>query len=450
MNIQHLGYRILAQSRVHAARSHVWLKKQSADHGLNKGDIVRKWQEIRKNAEDIQNCADRVLVIASVAEDMCSYYKHGDKRIPREMLETAETELNSIPTAQDRLSRMEAMAQSWHSFGEDDVTKYLLQQIVASMDSIRNLDEDEQLRRVIQLADSLVDSDFASELAARIGQSGSSNLLAEVAVRTQKAQVLRKRPGELTRDSSLRYGDVREIMSLAADNLLTDIVSGKGRGIEQDSTIQQWLYSGTLFDSSMMVSICKWIVESSHRGSTTKRSNPAMFFELCHFAQQLSELTNASSIVGIPDSLHSNFAGLNSKYVEFRSGERKQAQKWLSTWLRDNARKFLKIVDPYLGLEELAYLNYVPENCIILVITTSQKLKEDITVRDIECYWHECVSSREMPYTRILVVPEHYENALHDRVIVTQEAGIDLGCSLNTLGKSAVKMALLPKDEAEN
>jgi hypothetical protein len=448
-NFTHLGYRVLAQSRIHALRSYIWVKKQSSSRGLSKTEISRRWQDIRRNAENIQNRADRVLVLTYIAEDMCSYYTQGEKRIPHETLETAERELAAIPTAQDRLDRMEALAQSWHTYGKDEATKYLLQNIVSSFASLENLDKDEQLSRVIQLADSLIGDEFASELAARVSGNENAIVLENVALKTQKALLLRKRPNDLNKEPGLHHDDLREIISLATKDILSDVVSGKGRGIEQDSTIQKWLYYGTQFDSASMVAICKWIVEGLHRGSITKRNHPSMFFELCGFVRQLAELAGTGTHEGIPDSLYSNFPGLSSRYVEFRSGEREQAQKWLAGWLKSNANKYLKIVDPYFGIEQLAFLNYVPDSCKTLIITTNTKFEQSTTPRDLQQYWNNNVSSRSIPYVRLMIVPKHHENALHDRVIISQDAGIDLGCSLNTLGNSAVKMALLPKEEAQ-
>jgi len=148
----------------------------------------------------------------------------------------------------------------------------------------------------------------------------------------------------------------------------------------------------------------------------------------------------------IPKTIESSFAGLSSRYEVFRSGEIEKAKTWLRQWIAVNVKTYLKICDPYFGLEQLEYLSCVPDNCMVFVVTTTKGAGMN-NPEDIDRYWQK-ISARAMPFTQFTVVSDKVENRFHDRVIVSDGCGLDIGPSLNGLGRSQQKILMLSSEEA--
>ncbi len=58
------------------------------------------------------------------------------------------------------------------------------------------------------------------------------------------------------------------------------------------------------------------------------------------------------------------------------------------------------------------------------------------------------MSKRTMPFTSFTIVSSKSEHRFHDRVIISNDCGLDIGPSLNGLGQSQQKITILSEDEA--
>jgi len=447
INIKHKGYLILCLSGNNRIRSEVFYAKgQSGTRGITKHDISRRWQEIDSEAKNISNVADRVYVMSLVAKDMSEFYKRDDRRFPKNILEEATDQIANIPTAIDRINRLDTIAESWNKLSETNRVELLLRQAVQDARLLRAGDADKQLSMLVQTGYNILGANFASELITRFDDSRQINeslTEAKIAIQIEK---LRRNPSTITSLS----GTLQErsnILSTSAQKLLEDLVSGKGRGIEQVNVLFEWLRESHFHEPETTLQICKWFVESGQRGST-QRNKLSVFFEIAELIRKLSQLLTSIDQRGIPESVENSFAGLNSRYITFRSNQSEEAQEWLQNWLKDNTGSFLKICDPYFELVQLNYLKYVPENCKVLIVATEKGINGQITSEELSRYWFQNVSTRDYPFIRILIVPTTYSNKFHDRVIITDNTGLDLGPSINGLGDSKQKIAILTQEEA--
>ena len=59
------------------------------------------------------------------------------------------------------------------------------------------------------------------------------------------------------------------------------------------------------------------------------------------------------------------------------------------------------------------------------------------------------MTSQAFPPTQILIVRTSFEDKFHDRAIISSHAGLDVGQSLNGLGKSRGKITVLSPEEAK-
>jgi hypothetical protein len=295
----------------------------------------------------------------------------------------------------------------------------------------------------VQIASNVVGHEFAAKLIQSLDDYRDTKEATVKLRRVQKIAELSKNPKAVLGNHALTHFEQGDVAAAAALKLLSDTVSGKGRGIEQDETIHAWLTEAVKHNEWTSVQIYSWIVESAQRGSTSRRYSPEIFYANCELSFRLSWVIAKNPTGGITPIPYSNFAALSMKFQEFLPGEANKAQSWLESWLRENVKSYLQIVDPYFELQHIRYFNYVPEDCLVVVVTTNKGFPNDISAQEIQRYWQAEVSTRPHPFIQILIVPSSFENRFHDRAILTEEAGLNIFGSLSTFGKSKTKIEVL-------
>jgi hypothetical protein len=68
---------------------------------------------------------------------------------------------------------------------------------------------------------------------------------------------------------------------------------------------------------------------------------------------------------------------------------------------------------------------------------------------ELEKHWRT-MTSRALPRAQLLIVPRQLEDTFHCRAIITQDGGLDVGPSLNSLGKKFQKVTVLAEEEARD
>ena len=115
-------------------------------------------------------------------------------------------------------------------------------------------------------------------------------------------------------------------------------------------------------------------------------------------------------------------------------------------------RGYLKVCDPYFGIEQLEYFKYVPVDCTILVITTDKdnSMKGDPAKikSEVEQYWNG-LTNRVLPRTLLMIIPKALEERFHDRLIISSDSGLDIGPSVSGLGTSFQKITILSEEDAK-
>ena len=120
------------------------------------------------------------------------------------------------------------------------------------------------------------------------------------------------------------------------------------------------------------------------------------------------------------------------------------------SWLDSNVREYVKICDPYFVLSNRNFLQNIPEHCQVMVVTTDKGIPIDSNSDDIQRYWHANITPRQMPQSIFFVVPNTLEQRFHVRVILTKGGGLDVGPSINGLGRSHQKIYVLDEREAQD
>jgi tetratricopeptide (TPR) repeat protein len=447
-NIKHEGYRVLAEAHIHGARSSVYYKT-TRRRGLSGKYMRERWQEILTKAKSIPNIADRVFVMALVAPELAQYYRQ-DRSLAQALLQEAESQVMDIPTLIDRANRLETIAESWDSLGDKTQAQVALEHAFKLISQLEDASADDRLRELVQAAYAM-DPNFADDLVSRLDTRLPGQVIhpTDVALEIEK---LRSNPSRIDELQSLRHAR-GTILSRTARKLLRDFACGRGV-VVHSSVLENWLIDAGLYHPRASIDTTHWVIENLYRKSvgTSQQSRLDVFLSVAQLTHELAKWISTARGEGIPEVIHDSFPGLSARVEFFRAGEVERAKGWLQNWLSENVEDYLKICDPYFGPGELEYLMYVPLDCRILVVTTDHYLavgdSPDRVKRDLELYWRG-LTSRAYPSVQFLIVPRKLEDRFHDRAVITLYTGLDIGQSLNGLGKSHGKITVLSEEDAK-
>ncbi len=447
-NIRHDGYVILAEAAIHTVKTLIWLKRKSLLQ-LTQKDIERTWQSISGRARLIPNSADRAFVLALLARDLFSYHSK-DSRPVQALLNEAYDQLKHIPNLNDRLDRIETTAESWMILGEKEHAKFVLRFGCDLLKELQGAEYSERLAAIARIAYT-IGPDFADEVLSMLGKDHPPPAILPSESAIQIARLI---------ENPMRIADILkqeiiqdEVLQQSSRKFLSDYTMGRGT-VPHINTTMDWLLRSQSCSVGTIISVTEYAIESMYRRrQTAQSSNSAGFLlEVTDLLLNLAGSQNLSSThSGIPIELEDSFSGLSSKFVVFQSGDSENAYRWIAQWLNENTQKYLKICDPYFGVDEIDYLRYVPANCRVMIITTDNRLDisegVDPLKKEIERYWRS-VTSLIMPSIFFLVVPRQLEERFHDRAIITDKAGLDIGQSLNGVGKARGKLTILSEHDA--
>ncbi|MGE4532036.1 MAG: hypothetical protein AB7C98_12090 [Acidithiobacillus sp.] len=138
------------------------------------------------------------------------------------------------------------------------------------------------------------------------------------------------------------------------------------------------------------------------------------------------------------------------------AGEREKALQRLKEWA-SKATGFIKITDPYFGLEELELIKLIrdenPE--IKITILTSRENQKEIQQPWDESYgahWRLKVSDADSGYVQIVVIGKGSSGGhpIHDRWWLSENSGLRLGTSTNGLGLRLSEISKISDGELPN
>jgi hypothetical protein len=126
-------------------------------------------------------------------------------------------------------------------------------------------------------------------------------------------------------------------------------------------------------------------------------------------------------------------------------GERAKALEFLEHWLGEFAADYVKFCDPYFDLDDFEILRMLQSSspdCHVEILTSRKQLQRFgfASDDDILEYWRGHVSTQDPPVTTIVAVGTREQSVLpiHDRWILTKNAGLRIGTSLHDLGRHRV------------
>lgn len=431
--IRHEGYKILAEAQI--AR-------------LIRVPAV--WEDLPKRARAIPNVADSAFVLMGIAAAMpvrsrrkaIQLFREAKQLIPQIAIfedRCGHYELLAKLSAEtDRVLSKECLRDAWNETMPYD---------------IRNLPKAK--KRIVDFAHRL-DPEFAASLASETeDDSGREFARAQTKDRINVLN-LRERVASGESDAMGDLNNVEQQVEVA-QMMLFGLNSNRVNPIHIDST-RQFIKQASQMKVEDAYIVLSWVIENAvRRYSNTDQANTIIrsLFEAARLSAELSfriaERIRSITVSSISVARRSNSSSDNL----IRPGEKDKALCLLKEWA-SKATGFIKITDPYFGLQDLEFVKLIrSENCEIpIFILTSRKSQKDAGVtlpwdETYQTYWRINLSDSDAGNVRIVVIGRRAagDHPIHDRWWLTENGGLRVGTSANSLGIGKITEVSVISDE---
>lgn len=432
--IQHYGYKIASQATINRIT-----KVPSCT-----------WQDLISQAKDILNIADRAYVLGIIAISLPN--KESEKR--KQCIQDARILIDTIPAAYDRIEHYEMLAEL-----VSEIDKSMCKDILKTAMSDSTTSDEPELyqsqRKIIDLA-YRIDSDLASTFASLIDDdeariSMRRKIDHQVKLLELKNQLIN---GDYKPSSFAETNDY----SSTAWKVLALLNSGRVTPVHTD-TIREYLKIASNAPFTKSLPIMEWAIQNAIvRYAKTDYAIHYIrpMFEASRICAELiarMALRVANKHLSVKRKNNDNL----STYL-VRPNERDKAIQFLSVWFENEVNEYLKICDPYFGLDDLEILkiiNTVNPNCRVQILTgknTQKGIQGSLKDTYID-YWRTKISEQEPPDTEIVIVGTKSSGKppIHDRWWISKGTGLRVGTSFNSLGINKLsEISILTSDESRD
>jgi hypothetical protein len=435
--IQHEGYKILVEAQI--AR----LDRQNSH-----------WKDLKTRASAIPNIADKALVLMQVAAVMPSKLK--TEAI--QLMQDAKALICDIPFFEDRYGHYEALARLSVDL-DKKFSKECLRQAWVETNPLSAAELPKARQRIIDFAHRL-DPEFASTLASEtdtdpgrdFARAQIKQRLSTLTLRQQAADAKKTALSNLTQD--------RKQKTEIAKMLLSSLNSGRGHAKHIEGTRQD-VREASYMDLQHGYVMFSWVIENAVRRYADTDQATTILRPLYDAVRLSSELAFriASRIRSVTDQgvdIARRSDGSSEKGL-ILPGERERALLILKEWA-SKATGFIKITDPYFGLEELKLIKLIRDEnpeIEITILTSREKQQKELQQPWDESYkshWRLKVSDADSGYVQIVVIGKGTSGGhpIHDRWWLSEKSGLRLGTSTSGLGLRLSEISKISEGELPN
>jgi len=444
-NIQHDGYKISAQACI--ARLRESTAQRSPLRATERWkEVAPSWPEIAARAQEVPNLADRALVMAWAGQAM--YRSHS--QLGAKMLQEAKDCIYTVPDIIDRADRLRSLAQAWKHADDKESAKFLLKEAMSILEAWTwDHTRDRVTGSILKLAHAL-DPEFAASLTSYVDNPViEGNLRQDLAARE-----LQRQPDKITSQEP-DIGEIGRVLSQAAWRLLRSFCSGKGYA-QREEVVGQWVHMATNAEFDDAYKVLAWSIENNL--ARTKDVSASTLSDTYYGLLDLLELIYrvGETLLSVEERAKAapgKTPALPAALELFPVGAGPQGTLFLQKWLVENARSYVKLYDPYFTAAELEVLKHISPDTRVDVVTSWKAQEVSPGDPAIEARYRDAwdrMSDQTPPETHIHIVGirSSGESPMHDRYVVTQKAGLQLGTSLSGLGRKDTYIRPLDADQA--
>lgn len=428
--IQHDGYKLIAESLL--------LRLNGSKDG---------WVDLLNRARALPNFADATLVLISVSAKLPAR----EKVLALATFSEAKSRIPLIPFFEDRLHHLEHLAKC--SLDVDkEFSKECIRGAWRESMPLDQTDLPQARNRLIDFAHR-IDPEFASSLASEIGEDpGRDYARSEAADRLELLKVKHELASGVHKPTSDTEDPQKSVA--VAQMMLSGLNSERLSSLHLNKMRPYIDHAGKLSISDSYY-IFAWVIENAVKrfsgqinAASILRPNYEAIRLVCELTFKIASRKRAVVDSGI-------FAARNSNWGSslVRPGERDLGIALICEWA-DEAVGFIKITDPFFGLEELNLIKSIREinQDIPIHIVTSRKHQVDMGIEQpwedaYSTYWRISVSDSDPGPVTITMIGSGSSGAhpIHDRWCLSRESGLRLGTSINSIG--AMKSSEISKIE---
>ncbi|MDH4186488.1 MAG: hypothetical protein OEV08_05795, partial [Nitrospira sp.] len=246
--------------------------------------------------------------------------------------------------------------------------------------------------------------------------------------------------------------DTQRMLGNAASNMSAEYHAGAGI-FPHRAVVTKWLHQMVNSNFEDAEKVAAWALDYTLKQSNTPAEVEPIF-------QALIDLLTLCIDVGSPPSRTKtkspsvSLISLPTNLKLFSAGSKNEALVALEDWIVANINSYMKIYDPYFTADNLSILKSVPTDVQVYVIT-SWKAQSGVSVGDrvIEKLFKDAwsrMSDSNPPWTQIVIVGTRSgDSPIHNRYILTEGKGLNLGTSIGGLGNKDSDLRVLDKSETD-
>ncbi|MCY4223198.1 MAG: hypothetical protein OXF06_00010 [Bacteroidetes bacterium] len=418
--IKHDGYRILCQAQ--ALR-------------ISKIDDC-SWGRLTDEAKNLDNHADRIFVLAHLGME----YKKKKEGI--KLLHEVEKDCGELLTYEDRLNRYYAIASivvDWDKKLARTIIKKAYEEVAGI--GVKNIGIKE--RDLIDLA-YRIDPALPMELAVVYDQDSvrreyyENRAQQELKTLEVKGNIVNNKISQKDKENEQN----EKVFASAVRRALQSLNSGMLAKVDSERC-REMIQRASESPLDTAYPIYSWALASlalSHSGKGARQNYLRDAFEgVLRGAKLYCSLTEVTgSYLEPPD--WEDLSMKNDPLI-VGIGQRQKAVDFIQRWIRERAEDFLIIADPYFDDTHLEILMHVlkSDHQMTVFVVTGGKKKEDLNYQNLRNAWKK-ICEQEPPITEITIVyvadDPRKRAPFHDRWLLSNGVGLNLGTSYNSLGNS--------------
>ena len=419
-NIQHDGYAIASKAQL------LRIERSSS----------QSWRDLIEHAQSIPNRSDQAYVLAIIGQVLPAREANRREAVFKEAMDATET----IPCTYDRLARQNDLARIMAGKCPHLAQKCLSDIIVGFQ--VTEDDADAHVFRDMIDTAFKIDADFAASLVS-LSDDDPARAMARHEMK-RRLEMLRTKKAIIDGLESWDQFESRDpYLPRSAWLALGSLNAGRVQTASIDK-LRLALRAAGQFALHDGFPIIAWVIENAVRrfsGTSQSQATIRAIFEGAMRATELVEIAGASASITVRRGSLAESTPPSEESMVVKGGEKDQAEEFLRRWLQQTALGHLYICDQYFGPTELDLLmliqSVVPD--IEVAVLTSRRCQQQHKIKSLyEAYrtgWQQ-ISDQNPPKAEIVVVglEESGKSPIHDRSILTEQSGISLGTSWNSIG----------------
>ena len=422
-NIQHGGYAVASEAQLLRFEKRTRIS----------------WADNLKRAQSIPNTSDRSFVLGIIGHVIPPKEAGRRESVFQEAIENAET----IPCIYDRISRLNDLAEMM-TRKCPGLAKRCLIKAIEGFRGAENGPVSRILRSVVDTAFKF-DPEFAASLVS-LADKDPARPVARHGMRRRLETLRTKKAMIDSPETDGQFEKGHDDMPQSAWLALGSLKAGRANAVRL-AQLRPAIRAAGRYALRDAFPIMAWVIENAQRfsGAFASRSAVRVIFEACIHATELAEIAATSASVTVREGISPaiSIPGATDDSILIKYGERERAEEFVKNYLEASPSSRVRICDQYFGAPELDLVKLVQlaiPTAEVKVLTSLRHQKNEGFLPLYETYragW-QGISAQEPPKVEIVAVgfEDSGKSPIHDRIILTENGGIKLGTSWNSIGLS--------------